>query len=193
MLDKLVNVGSINCQKNSDLCDSLGRKFGPRFFMEKVAKGFGTEFSSFDAKELAFAVLEKLPDMMELDENSFKSALDLLKNSDHSIPWLIQFVSNEIQKDLEMRKLPAMLQNSLQIGRMNCTKFPNLCQNFHVLKFPTFAVFKNGGGYEFYHGRAISYDVAQFARESAESPLKVVGPDDLLPVLNSGTKGGGKN
>lgn len=39
-----------------------------------------------------------------------------------------------------------------QVGRIDCRLVRSQCNDLHIQKFPTFAVFKSGGGYEIHHG-----------------------------------------
>ena len=36
---------------------------------------------------------------------------------------------------------------------MNCVGGNAVCTELHIHKFPTFVVFKHGGGYEIHHGK----------------------------------------
>ncbi|XP_074649044.1 dnaJ homolog subfamily C member 10-like isoform X2 [Tubulanus polymorphus] len=178
MLEDLVNVGSIDCNNQEVLCDKLGREHGTYFYQRNnVKKGHGQEITSLIPKEVAFAVFEQLPDVKTLNDAEFKKARLSLKNK-LGKSWCIHFVDGE-SRDVELRKLPAMLQNDLNVGRIDCSRARATCNELHVHKFPTFAVFKHGGGYEIHHGRMTAHDIAAFARDSANTPVVVLGPVDF--------------
>lgn len=100
-----------------------------------------------------------------------------------------------------------------QVARLDCKLHRTYCNNLHIHKFPTFAVFKAGGGHEIHHGlcsflqflkhsaepsmaicfnltsdlagRQTAHDIAAFARDSAETPVRVMGPEDFPAATKS--------
>lgn len=184
MLNELVNVGTIYCRNNQEVCQDLGVEHGIHFYQsgDKVKKGFGRELSSLDAKEIAFSVLEQLPDVTKLDQKAFQDALDEL-NESRGKPWLVHFVEGDFH-DLELRKLPALL-SSMQVGRVDCRQARTECNNLHIHKFPTFTVFKTGGRHEIFYGRQTAHDIAAFARDSLLTPISTLGPSDFPQLIDS--------
>ncbi|XP_013395942.1 dnaJ homolog subfamily C member 10 [Lingula anatina] len=183
MLSGLVNVGSIDCFSQTKLCNKLGVEYGTYFYQPgEVEKDKGLEITSLEYKETAFRILEQLPDVTIVDKEKFEDIVEnLKKNSDTA--WLIHFVEGDTH-DLELRKLPALL-GEMNVGRVDCRKQRSKCNEFHIHK-PTFAVFKRGGGYEFHHGRLSAHDVAAFAKDSASTPVRMLGPTDFpSPVISS--------
>ena len=48
---------------------------------------------------------------------------------------------------------------------MNCVGGNAVCTELHIHKFPTFVVFKHGGGYEIHHGKwAFEFILEKLAR-----------------------------
>ncbi|XP_064647185.1 dnaJ homolog subfamily C member 10-like [Lineus longissimus] len=179
MLNELINVGMVDCHKQEALCSKLGYEYGTYFFPAgEVSKKHGQVMTTLDAKELAFIVLEKLPDMPVLDADAFSKARTALK-ANLGKPWLIHFTDGDTH-DLELRKLPAMLDNhQLNVGRVDCRIQIKDCQYLHIHKLPTFTMFKKGGGHEIHHGRQTAHDIVVFARDSATTPVVILGPGDF--------------
>ncbi|XP_067687759.1 dnaJ homolog subfamily C member 10-like [Haliotis asinina] len=178
MLEELVRVGSINCHTSADLCGSLDHEYGTYFYeANNVDISQGLELTSLVAQELARDILSQLPDVTPLDEETFKEIREKLETGQDRA-WLIHFVDGEGHQDLELRKLPAMLAD-FHIGRVNCEVMREACRNLHIVKRPTFMVFKESGGSEMYYGRLTAHDLAAFARDSAVTKLEALGPQDF--------------
>ncbi|CAH1790318.1 unnamed protein product [Owenia fusiformis] len=185
MLSSLVNVGTLDCNVQEKLCSKLGVEYGTYFFQpNEVKKSKGKVINSLDAKEIAYTVLEQLPDMKNLKPEEFKESLANLKENTDTA-WMIHFTEDDELHDLELRKLPMLLEG-LNVGRVNCRYMRTECNDLHIHKFPTFVVFKQGGGHEIHHGRETAHDIAAFARDSSVTPVRVLGPSDFpAPVVNS--------
>lgn len=68
-------------------------------------------------------------------------------------------------------------------GRVSCARYADVCQELSVSRYPSFAVFKSGGGHEFHHGVVSALGVAQFARESASATNLRTLSQQLFPQL----------
>ncbi|KAH9495740.1 DnaJ sub C member 10 [Bulinus truncatus] len=182
MLVDLVNVGKIACDTDVEICTKLGQHHGTFYYKEgKVMIGNGMEISSLDPKEVAKTVLQHLPDVELISEDFLKEIKEKRNQT-----WLIHFVDKADNQDLELRKLPALLKN-YKVGRVNCAAVKWICLKLYVSKFPTFMLFKANGGTEVYYGgRITAHDVAAFVRDSAETPLENLSPEDFPDrVVNS--------
>lgn len=179
MLEGLVSVGSINCDKYSSLCASLDVTDGVYFYNDGgVKKGEKTHINSLIPQEIAFEVLGMLPDVTLLDEKQFDKFRKELKKKEGN-PWIIHFVEND-DRNLELRKIPRLVeQDMIQVGRIDCRKLRKQCDDLHLKKLPAFLLFKSGGGHEFYYGRLTAHDVAAFAKDSITAPLMALGPKDF--------------
>ncbi|XP_041374273.1 dnaJ homolog subfamily C member 10-like [Gigantopelta aegis] len=154
MLEDLVQVGLVDCHSNPKLCEKLGRDYGTYFYPAgNVKRGEGLEISSLDAQDIARMVLSQLPDVTVLDKTTFEDIQEKLKTGQDQA-WLIHFVEGDGGHDLELRKLPAML-NDFHIGRVDCSRMRSKCNELHVHKFPSFMVFKETGGTEVYYGQCV--------------------------------------
>ncbi|KAK3756722.1 hypothetical protein RRG08_018446 [Elysia crispata] len=176
MLSELVNVGTVNCDKEASICKKLDHQHGTYYYKAgKVYKENEMEITSLYAKDVATAVMHELPDMEVID----KATLEDVVKKDRMESWLIHFVEGSGQQDLELRKLPAMLRD-YNVGRADCTIMGGLCNQLHVHKFPTFLLYKANGGQEVYYGsRATAHDVAAFVQDSVDVPLENLSPDDF--------------
>ncbi|KAJ8320691.1 hypothetical protein KUTeg_002278 [Tegillarca granosa] len=178
ILEELVNVGTMSCHSNDDLCEKLGLEHGTYFFEAgRVKKGKGLEITSLVAQEIAKQVLSQLPDVANLNQEVFKNILKNLKTGQED-DWLIHFVEGEDHQDIEFRKLKAMLEG-IKIGRVDCRVMRTECNSVHVHSFPSFILVKETGGYEIYYGRMTAHDVAAFARDSAGIKVESLDPSDF--------------
>ncbi|WP_258286113.1 hypothetical protein, partial [Escherichia coli] len=80
-----------------------------------------------------------------------------------------------------MKKLKTLLKNEhIQVGRFDCSSAPGICSVLYVFQ-PCLAVFKGQGTkeYEIHHGKKILYDILAFAKESVNSHVTTLGPQNL--------------
>ncbi|KAK7113286.1 dnaJ homolog subfamily C member 10-like [Littorina saxatilis] len=178
MLDGLVKVGTIDCLKSGDLCTKLGHQHSTYLYTDADHVGKqGLEISSLVAQDILSTVLHQLPEVTLLDTDTFQNLLDGMKG-EREAAWLVHFVDSDDFHDVELRKLPAMLEG-IQVGRVNCRELTDQCRTLHVKKFPTFMTFKESGGAEIFYGRATAHDIAAFAQDSVITPLTSLDPSDF--------------
>ncbi|XP_060064425.1 dnaJ homolog subfamily C member 10-like [Ylistrum balloti] len=178
MLEELVNVARLDCHNSEDICTRLGVEYGTIFYdSQEVVKGAGLKITSLFAQEIAHQVMSQLPDVSVLNKATFNEIKQRLKKGQKSV-WLIHFVEGDADQDIEFRKLPGMLSD-FKIGRVDCELMRTECNSVHVIKFPSFLVFKQTGGYEIYYGRMTAHDVAAFARDSAVVKVESLGKEDF--------------
>uniref|UniRef100_A0AAA9TBB8 DnaJ homolog subfamily C member 10 n=2 Tax=Bos TaxID=9903 RepID=A0AAA9TBB8_BOVIN len=132
--------------------------------------------SSLDAKEIYLEIMHNLPDFELLSANSLQDRL-----AHHRWLLFFQFGQNENSNDPELKKLKTLLKNEhIQIGKFDCSSAPDVCSNFYVFQ-PCLAVFKGQGTKEFeiHHGKKILYDILAFAKESVNSHVTTLGPQNF--------------
>lgn len=128
-LDRLVNVGSIDCAQpttEKEICEKLRpSRSTPILYYASLPDIVDTESEqsakdvikdakpilTSDYKEISTIILKDLPDKSELDEERLNAILSRLRDPQmFEKTWLIQFV-NEYQasiEDLEFKKLPVL-------------------------------------------------------------------------------------
>uniref|UniRef100_A0A2K5C477 DnaJ homolog subfamily C member 10 n=1 Tax=Aotus nancymaae TaxID=37293 RepID=A0A2K5C477_AOTNA len=132
--------------------------------------------NSLDAKEIYLEVIHNLPDFELLLANTLEDRL-----AHHRWLLFFQFGKNENSNDPELKKLKTLLKNDhIQVGRFDCSSAPDICSNLYVFQ-PSLAVFKGQGTkeYEIHHGKKILYDILAFAKESVNSHVTTLGPQNF--------------
>uniref|UniRef100_F6V428 DnaJ homolog subfamily C member 10 n=1 Tax=Callithrix jacchus TaxID=9483 RepID=F6V428_CALJA len=132
--------------------------------------------NSLDAKEIYLEVIHNLPDFELLSANTLEDRL-----AHHRWLLFFQFGKNENSNDPELKKLKTLLKNDhIQVGRFDCSSAPDMCSNLYVFQ-PSLAVFKGQGTkeYEIHHGKKILYDILAFAKESVNSHVTTLGPQNF--------------
>uniref|UniRef100_A0A8P0PE28 DnaJ homolog subfamily C member 10 n=1 Tax=Canis lupus familiaris TaxID=9615 RepID=A0A8P0PE28_CANLF len=152
MLDGLVNVGWMDCATQDNLCKSL---------------------------DITTSTTAYFPPGATLNNKEKSSVLDRLAHH----RWLLffNFGKHENSNDPELKKLKTLLKNEhIQVGRFDCSSAPDVCSNLYVFQ-PCLAVFKGQGTkeYEIHHGKKILYDILAFAKESVNSHVTTLGPQNF--------------
>ncbi|XP_063501686.1 dnaJ homolog subfamily C member 10 isoform X2 [Symphalangus syndactylus] len=132
--------------------------------------------NSLDAKEIYLEVIHNLPDFELLSANTLEDRL-----AHHRWLLFFHFGKNENSNDPELKKLKTLLKNDhIQVGRFDCSTAPDICSNLYVFQ-PSLAVFKGQGTteYEIHHGKKILYDILAFAKESVNSHVTTLGPQNF--------------
>uniref|UniRef100_A0A8I3WET2 DnaJ homolog subfamily C member 10 n=1 Tax=Callithrix jacchus TaxID=9483 RepID=A0A8I3WET2_CALJA len=182
MLDGLVNVGWMDCASQDNLCKSLDittsttAYFPPGATLNNKEKSSILFLNSLDAKEIYLEVIHNLPDFELLSANTLEDRL-----AHHRWLLFFQFGKNENSNDPELKKLKTLLKNDhIQVGRFDCSSAPDMCSNLYVFQ-PSLAVFKGQGTkeYEIHHGKKILYDILAFAKESVNSHVTTLGPQNF--------------
>uniref|UniRef100_A0A8D2BUN2 DnaJ homolog subfamily C member 10 n=1 Tax=Sus scrofa TaxID=9823 RepID=A0A8D2BUN2_PIG len=99
-----------------------------------------------------------------------------------SILFLNSLDAKEIYLEI-MHNLPdfeLLSANTLEVGKFDCSSAPDICSNLYVFQ-PCLAVFKGQGTKEFeiHHGKKILYDILAFAKESVNSHVTTLGPQNF--------------
>jgi len=184
-LNGVVGVAALDCV-SVPICDQLVQgEYSSTVYWAKSTDGdsFATRtVVSETPREMAKEVFTYLPDLQQLDSDKFQDLIAELELGSQT-SWLIDFsIGTDRELDLEVRKLPSMLSD-MNVGRVNCARHSQLCQDYSIARYPSFAVFKPGGGYEFYHGTPSALSVVQFARDSASATNLRTLSQRLFPQL----------
>uniref|UniRef100_A0A2K6SLF8 DnaJ homolog subfamily C member 10 n=1 Tax=Saimiri boliviensis boliviensis TaxID=39432 RepID=A0A2K6SLF8_SAIBB len=180
--DGLVNVGWMDCATQDNLCKSLDittsttAYFPPGATLNNKEKNSILFLNSLDAKEIYLEVIRNLPDFELLSANTLEDRL-----AHHRWLLFFQFGKNENSNDPELKKLKTLLKNDhIQVGRFDCSSAPDICSKLYVFQ-PSLAVFKGQGTkeYEIHHGKKILYDILAFAKESVNSHVTTLGPQNF--------------
>uniref|UniRef100_A0A8D0SL11 DnaJ homolog subfamily C member 10 n=1 Tax=Sus scrofa TaxID=9823 RepID=A0A8D0SL11_PIG len=132
--------------------------------------------NSLDAKEIYLEIMHNLPDFELLSANTLEDRL-----AHHRWLLFFYFGKNEFSNDPELKKLKTLLKNEhIQVGKFDCSSAPDICSNLYVFQ-PCLAVFKGQGTKEFeiHHGKKILYDILAFAKESVNSHVTTLGPQNF--------------
>uniref|UniRef100_A0A8D0HRS0 DnaJ homolog subfamily C member 10 n=1 Tax=Sphenodon punctatus TaxID=8508 RepID=A0A8D0HRS0_SPHPU len=177
MLEGLTNVGWMDCTTQGELCDNLDISasttayFPPGATLSNKEKGGVLFLNTLDAKEIYMEVMQHLPDFEILSEHL----------AHHRWLLFFQFGANDKTSIHEFKKLSYLLKDEhIQVGKFDCLSAPDICSNMYVYQ-PSVAVFKGKGieDYEIHHGKKILYDLVAFAKESANSHVITLGPQNF--------------
>ncbi|XP_061464264.1 dnaJ homolog subfamily C member 10 [Rhineura floridana] len=182
MLEGLVNVGWMDCATQGELCDNLDISssttayFPPGATLTNKERGSVLFLNSLDAREIYLEVMQHLPDFGMISASSLKDHL-----AHHR--WLIFFQFGESGRSdgHDLKKLNYLLKaENIQVGKFDCLTASNVCNDFYVYQ-PCVAVFKGRGmeNYEIHHGKKILYDLVAFAKESVNSHVITLGPQNF--------------
>lgn len=183
ILNGLVGVAVVDCT-SLDVCSELVQDLSSVVYWSKTQHGI----SSFTLKseypvEMAKEVFDFMPDLIQLNTESFNDMITKLELGSQT-PWLVYFhIGSYDELDNEVKKLAPLLMPEISVGRVNCGRFQSICSDVSVSRYPSFAVFKPGGGHEFHHGTVSVYSIVQFARESAAATNLRTLTQHLFPQL----------
>ncbi|KAF2987486.1 hypothetical protein EK904_002527 [Melospiza melodia maxima] len=152
MLEGLVNVGWMDCGTQGELCDNL---------------------------DVSSSTTAYFPPGATINNKEKGGVLDRLAHH----RWLLFFQFGERDKSnvQEFKKLKFLLKDEhIQVGKFDCLSSPTICNKLYVYQ-PCLAVFKGKGtgDYEIHHGKKILYDIVAFAKESVNSHVITLGPQNF--------------
>lgn len=190
MLDGLVSLGSVDCHLDADVCEKLRGAHEDSsllFFPSGLEKEEAVKLSSsyHEYKEVFTEVLKNLPDVTELDESAFS---EMRKRLDSEIgpSWLVHFVNGEIGGGLHYKKIPAFIPRQ-RFGKVDCSENAAICKELSISKFPSFGLFKLGGGWELHYGKDNVEDVVQFTRLASQArTMETLLGSDFPDIITSG-------
>jgi len=193
-LSGLVSVGLVDCAQDGSICEKLRGASGEGsllYFPASPENGGKVQIAAsvHEQNAVISAVLYMVPGPTKLDEQAFSEMRSRL-NKDVGPGWLIQFNNDENGDTLEYKKLASLLPR-LRVGEFNCASADagSICRDLFINKFPTFVVFKVGGGYEISYGKTSGgvQDIAAFARLANQArTMKTLTAADFPGVLDSG-------
>ncbi|NWR72393.1 DJC10 protein, partial [Centropus unirufus] len=182
MLEGLVNVGWMDCGTQGELCDNLDISssttgyFPPGATINSKEKGGVLFLNSLDAREIYQEVMQHLPDFEIISAGSLEDHV-----AHHR--WLIffQFGENDISSIQEFKKLKFLLKGEHIQVRLLTHPMLNTIYIQRTKQIPSLAVFKGRGtgDYEIHHGKKILYDIVAFAKESVNSHVITLGPQNF--------------
>ncbi|XP_046422638.1 dnaJ homolog subfamily C member 10-like isoform X1 [Neodiprion fabricii] len=186
ILNNMVTVRVLRC--SDDECDdTIPHDIGVAF--QHNNKNMPSDPVFFedidDVQILARKVLEQLPEPQDLSEEDFLGIRTRLR-SDLNAGWLICFyIGHATQLDVQLKKLPGIIQ-SINLGKVNCGKYSNLCKRLNVNHYPVWGVLKPGGAFELHHGKDSVHDIASFATESIRATnVHMLSVDEILSIMNN--------
>ncbi|XP_075465010.1 dnaJ homolog subfamily C member 10 [Ascaphus truei] len=182
MLEGLVNVGWMDCSTQADLCDNLDittsttAYFPPGATLTNKEKGGVLFIDTLEAKEIYKEIIQILPELENLPPESLQGRL-----AHHR--WLIFFTFGKDEQSYlpEFKKLKVLLRGEhVQGGRFDCHSSPIVCTELYIYK-PCVAAFKGKGisDYEIHHGKMNLYDLVAFTKESVNSHVITLGPQNF--------------
>ncbi|XP_057305172.1 dnaJ homolog subfamily C member 10-like [Hydractinia symbiolongicarpus] len=183
MLENLAHVGRADCEVNPLVCKDFFQTTSVQFYSVGQINGRGGKLiPSLETSEIMEEVLKLLPEPFVINDDLFQGVRRNISEG-KSEPWLFIFLSGH-ELDLELRKITALIPE-INIASADCKEVKDFCHRFHVTKYPTVVLYKKEG-YEYHHGRYNAHDIANFARESVISNVRVLGPEDFPKVIEKG-------
>lgn len=179
MLENLVTVAYADCDKdNARLCKLFDTSTSLRIVPIKDGKIQRSQLiPSLETSEIMEAVLKLLPEPKDINDQQFQEIRRKIGEGEEN-SWLFIFRDND-ETDLELRKLSGLLSNAnFKVGRVNCKFEYDLCRRFFLTKYPTVILYKPIG-YEVHHGRYNAHDIANFAKDSDLSNVRVLHPENF--------------
>lgn len=219
-LDGLVNIGSIDCTKESskEICSKLKpQRDNPILYYSQLPSLDEnnddlkvTPIQSSDYKEISKKILEDLPSESELSEEKFNDILANLKNPDKfEKTWLILFVDSGYKpgSNLDLKKLSVLFGPDYNFARVDCSKLANpqdCFTRFQVHKYPTFVLFKSASyqlsgpvknmqevWYEvYYNSHMNAADLTAFVKENAYTSVRSLNEKTFDEFLSQDGKEG---
>uniref|UniRef100_A0A667WUP4 DnaJ homolog subfamily C member 10 n=1 Tax=Myripristis murdjan TaxID=586833 RepID=A0A667WUP4_9TELE len=172
----LVKVGWMDCTTQEQLCESFQVTTG--FFPAGSSlqqQGSVLWLQTLDRKEIYSQVIDHLPDLELLTNDSFQRKLARHR-------WLVSFsFGDRGLASNEYKKLQALLRNDhIQVGRVDCLSDAELCRSLYIHK-SCLAVFKGLGihDFEIHHGKDVLYNIVGFAKESVNAHVTTLRPDNF--------------
>jgi len=189
-LDSLTSMGLVDCSLDWDICHQLRDQHEEAkmlFYPQGIEKGNSVKLTSsvHDHREIAEEVLRNLPETTKLDTKDYE---ELRRRLDKDIgpSWLVHFVLGSVGDSLEYKKLGPLMPR-LRTAKLDCEEDTSVCSELHISKFPSFAVFKVGGGFELHYGKQNIEDVSFFARLSSQArTMETLTAADFPDIITSG-------
>ncbi|NXD83247.1 DJC10 protein, partial [Halcyon senegalensis] len=171
MLEGLVNVGWMDCGTQGELCDNLD--------ISSSTTAYFPPGATINNKEKGGVLRGFFLSVFVVILLFFLHLKDRLAHH----RWLLffQFGDSDKSNVQEFKKLKFLLKDEhIQVGKFDCLSSPTICNKLYVYQ-PCLAVFKGKGtgDYEIHHGKKILYDIVAFAKESVNSHVITLGPQNF--------------
>ncbi|ESN95836.1 hypothetical protein HELRODRAFT_102482 [Helobdella robusta] len=184
----VVRMGAVNCEDDGQLCRQKGIRSYPTLLLYPEREKY---YSTKTRHDLVNFVLDHVRSkVIELWQGNFHQSTDPQYNH---LPWLISFCgkdSGECLEDSTLRKLSAILNELVNVGRLICTKeTEKICEGLSI----------ESGLYFFESGRVAkgqgiemtSYDTQEIAYSTMKQLPDVEMIDgDTLQIITSEAKNG---
>ncbi|XP_073927328.1 dnaJ homolog subfamily C member 10 isoform X3 [Castor canadensis] len=175
-VDGLLRIGAVNCGDDRMLCRMKGVNSYPSLFIFRSGMAAVKYYGDRSKESLVnFAMQHVRSTVTELSTGNFVNSIQTAFAA--GIGWLITFCSKggDCLASQTQLRLSGML-----VGRFDCSSAPNICSDLYVFQ-PCLAVFKGQGTkeYEIHHGKKILYDILAFAKESVNSHVTTLGPQNF--------------
>ncbi|KAK0078935.1 hypothetical protein PV325_001923 [Microctonus aethiopoides] len=186
IFENIIDTGIIDCDKIN--CGEILSSTTGAVFLSSEENDLWTPviFNDIDDVEiLVHEILQQLPEPQELTANDFKEIEERLGLEDsNDNGWLLCFyIGHATELDLQLKRLPSIIHD-VNLGKLNCAKYSNLCGDLNINRYPMWGVLKSGGAFELSHGKSTINDVAKFAENAikAENVWALSG-DKILSIL----------
>lgn len=91
------------------------------------------------------------------------------------------------EMNLELKKLPSIVTN-INLGKLNCARNRDICQEMSINRYPMWGVIKPGGAVELNHGQTRINDIAKFAENSIKAEnVWALTSEKLLAIMQRRT------
>ena len=189
MLDGLISLASVDCALDKDICEKLrGDHLDSQllYFPNGLeSEAVPLKASIHEYKDIVTEVLQNLPEVTKLEKVSFDEMRNRL-DKDIGPSWLIHFVNGDIGDKLHYKKISGFIPRQ-RFGKVDCAVSAEICRDLSITKFPSFALFKLGGGWELHYGKDNVEDVVQFTRLAAQArTMETLISSDFPHILTSG-------
>ena len=195
-LDGLTHLGGLDCTLDSSVCQKLrgdlgegGEGGGQLLYLSQGLEGearISLTAPAEDYRAVVVEVLSLMPEITKLSRESEFTEMRRRLDRDVGPAWLVQFTNGELGEDLIYKKIPALIPRQ-RLVRLDCAQLPEICRDLHINKFPSFALFKPGGGFELHYGKDNVEDVVQFTRLASQArTMETFISSDFPDLVTSG-------
>lgn len=185
ILENILTTGIVDCYKINcnDISSSTTAVFIPGF-KHKTKNPIYFD-NTYTINDLVHQVLDQLPEPQEITSSDFKDIQKTLENNnDNEDGWLICFyMGHATEFDVQLKRLPSII-NDVNLGKLNCGKYSNICRKLNINRYPMWGVLKPGGAFELSHGKDNINDIAKFAENSIKAKnVWALTADKILSIL----------
>lgn len=171
-LENVVDVGVVSCTGRTKCDDALSSTVG--VVLLPAATSSSSKPIPFqhldDANALVNWVYEQLPEAPELDAVDFERIKEELNKDDSSeVGWLVCFyMGHATDLNLTLKKLSGNIKTA-KLGKINCSRHPQICNGMNINRYPMWVVFKPGGAFEVHHEKDTINNIIKFMEGSLKA------------------------